>query len=104
MRNVLRMEIMDEVLRGVVGEIVDGDMVAEAVDLALEQLRSGHRGRGAADIAKNVPSPPQLSGVPRESGRSHARHSAGPTLQGGSRDRQEGGAQWDRGAPGLAGA
>ncbi len=32
---------MDDVVRGVVGEILDSDMIAEAVDLALEQLRSG---------------------------------------------------------------
>ncbi len=40
--NVLRTEIMDEVLRGVVSEILDGGMVAEALALAIEQLRSGH--------------------------------------------------------------
>jgi len=36
---------MDDVVLGVVAETLDSDMVAEAIELALEQLRSGRSER-----------------------------------------------------------
>jgi site-specific DNA recombinase len=43
--NVLRTELLDDVVLGVVVETLDSDMIAEAIDLALEQLRSAQSER-----------------------------------------------------------